>query len=115
MHSVSRYRTGKPPWCCKPGEKSRAYAQSLDGLAQMYFQMHDYARAETLYQQAVSIKKEVLGERHPDYALSINNLAGVYDAIGDFSDQPIPPLSETPGVRSAARAPLLGEHNGEVL
>ncbi len=37
------------------------------------------------------------------------------DAIRDFSDSPIPPLSETPGVRSATRAPLLGEHNGEVL
>ena len=37
------------------------------------------------------------------------------DAIRDFSDQPIPPLSETPGIRSTDRAPLLGEHNGEVL
>jgi tetratricopeptide (TPR) repeat protein len=35
-------------------------------------------------QQALAISKEVLGERHPDYANSLNNLAELYEAMGDY-------------------------------
>ena len=31
------------------------------------------------------IRKELLGEDHPDFAKSLNNLAGLYQAMGDFA------------------------------
>ena len=46
--------------------------------------MGDYDRAEPLYRQALEIKKKALGEGHPDYATSLNNLAALYHAMGDY-------------------------------
>ncbi len=40
--------------------------------------MGDYAAAEPLYRQALEIRRMALGEDHPDYAASLNNLAGLY-------------------------------------
>ena len=45
----------------------------------------DYARAEPLYRQALEIRKKALGENHPDYATSLNNLAALYQAQGDYA------------------------------
>ena len=42
----------------------------------------DYARAEPLYRQALEIRKKALGENHPDYAASLNNLATLYQIRG---------------------------------
>ena len=41
-----------------------------------------YAVAEPLYQQALEIRRQVLGEQHPDFARSLNNLAWLYDSTG---------------------------------
>ncbi len=35
--------------------------------------------------RAVQLRKEVLGEKHPDHAISLNNLAGLYDAMGEYA------------------------------
>ena len=42
--------------------------------------MGDYAQAEPLYRQAMEIRRKRLGEDHPDYATSLNNLAALYEA-----------------------------------
>ena len=42
----------------------------------------DYAKAEPLYRQALEIRKRALGENHPGYATSLNNLAVLYKAMG---------------------------------
>jgi CHAT domain-containing protein len=47
--------------------------------------MGDSSKAEPLYQQARGIYKEVLGEKHPRYAISLHNLAGLYSTLGDSS------------------------------
>ncbi|MCA9124864.1 MAG: CHAT domain-containing protein, partial [Planctomycetales bacterium] len=60
-------------------------ATSLNNLAALYHAMGDYSRAEPLYHQAMEIRKEVLGEKHPDYATSLNNQAVLYHAMGDYS------------------------------
>ena len=45
----------------------------------------DYAAAKPLYEQALAIRKAVLGERHPDTATSLNNLAWLLEAQGDYA------------------------------
>ena len=47
--------------------------------------MGDYAKAEPLYRQALRDQKKVLGEKHPDYATSLNNLALLYKDMGDYA------------------------------
>ncbi len=37
------------------------------------------------YRQALEIKKKALGEDHPDYALGLNNLATLYQDMGDYA------------------------------
>jgi hypothetical protein len=44
----------------------------------LYWSTGDYARAEPLFRQALEILRAALGEAHPDYARSLNNLALVY-------------------------------------
>jgi hypothetical protein len=48
--------------------------------------MGRHAEAEPLYQQAMEIRRTALGERHPDYAASLNNLAGLYRAMGRHAE-----------------------------
>jgi tetratricopeptide (TPR) repeat protein len=47
--------------------------------------MGDYAKAEPLGQEALRIRQKVLGPEHPDTALSLNNLAFLYQAIGEYA------------------------------
>jgi tetratricopeptide (TPR) repeat protein/CHAT domain-containing protein len=61
------------------------YATSLNRLAQIYYTIENYAAAETLYQQALMIRRASLGETHPDYATSLNNLAELYRALGNYA------------------------------
>src|SRR5262249_39083903 len=37
-----------------------------------------------LYQRARELLKETLGEKHPDYAVSLNNLARLHESLGDY-------------------------------
>ena len=49
------------------------YARSLNGLAVLLREQGDYAAARPLCERVLALRKEVLGERHPDYARSLNN------------------------------------------
>ena len=43
------------------------------------------AEAKPLYEEALSIRRRVLGVDHPDLADSLNNLANLYRAQGRYS------------------------------
>ncbi|MBV9710840.1 MAG: tetratricopeptide repeat protein, partial [Ktedonobacteraceae bacterium] len=43
-----------------------------------------YAEAEPLYKRALAIYEEIQGARHPDAAMSLHNLAGLYYAQGKY-------------------------------
>ncbi len=45
----------------------------------------EYAEAKPYYEQALAIRREVLGEKHPDTARSLNNLGALLDKMGDYS------------------------------
>ena len=62
------------------------YATSLHNLAFLYKNMGRYAAAEPLFQQALEIRKDVLGENHPDYAQSLDNLANIKTDIERYAE-----------------------------
>jgi CHAT domain-containing protein/tetratricopeptide (TPR) repeat protein len=47
--------------------------------------MRDYARAELLHCKALEISRQALGEKHPAYATCLNNLGGLYGAVGEYT------------------------------
>ena len=47
--------------------------------------MGDYTKAEPLYKEALRIRTKVRGLEHPDTALTLNNLAGLYEHMGDYT------------------------------
>src|ERR1700674_4640143 len=48
-------------------------------------QAGQYARAVPLGQKSLAIRKEVLGSRHPAVAQSLNNLAVLYEHMGQYA------------------------------
>jgi len=47
--------------------------------------MGRYAAAEPLFQRSLAIREQQLGADHPDTAISLNNLAGLYQAMGRYA------------------------------
>jgi tetratricopeptide (TPR) repeat protein len=41
--------------------------------------------SQPFYVQALNLRQELLGERHPLVATSLNNLANLYNSIGNYS------------------------------
>ncbi|MBD2338416.1 tetratricopeptide repeat protein, partial [Calothrix sp. FACHB-156] len=61
-------------------------ATSLNNLAGLYDSQGRYSEAETLYTQALALRRKLLGEEHPDVASSLNNLAALYYSQGRYSE-----------------------------
>ncbi|MDJ0533340.1 MAG: CHAT domain-containing protein [Xenococcaceae cyanobacterium MO_207.B15] len=45
-----------------------------------------YTEAEPLYQQSLTIRKQQLGDNHPDVAQSLNNQAALYESQGRYAE-----------------------------
>ena len=58
-------------WCCA-------------GLGRFYESLSQWEDAERCYQRMVEISKAELGDRHPDTATSLNNLAVLYESQGRY-------------------------------
>ena len=67
------------------GESHPDYANSLNSLGLLYFQMGDYQKAEKLYLNALSIWKNTLDVNHPNFATSFNNIGLLYYQLGEFA------------------------------
>jgi tetratricopeptide (TPR) repeat protein len=74
------------------------YAQSLNGLAELYRAQGQYEQALPLHQEASEIFGQVLGKLHPDYATSLDNLANLYRAQGQY-EQALPLSQEALKIR----------------
>jgi CHAT domain-containing protein len=61
-----------------------------------------YALAMPLLTQAKNIYGKVKGEEHPDFALSLNNLANLYTEMGDFSNA-LPLLIQSKNIRGKVK------------
>jgi tetratricopeptide (TPR) repeat protein/CHAT domain-containing protein len=60
------------------------YADGLQGLGNLYFEIGDYKSAEAMYKQSLEIRMNVFGSDHPDAARSLNNLGNLYSDMGDY-------------------------------
>ncbi|TAF77997.1 MAG: CHAT domain-containing protein [Bacteroidetes bacterium] len=55
---------------------------ALINLAYLYFGVKQYEKAERYYTEALELKKEQVGEKHPDYISLLNNIAVVLNIEG---------------------------------
>ncbi len=51
----------------------------------LYVAMANYAAAEPLYKRSLATREKLLGPNHPDTALSLNNLANLYDNMANYA------------------------------
>jgi len=61
------------------------YAQSLNNLAGIYYEIGDYLKTKKLLKESADIRRTVLGEKDLAYARTLNNLAEVFETTGDYS------------------------------
>jgi CHAT domain-containing protein/tetratricopeptide (TPR) repeat protein len=57
------------------------YATSLNNLAVLYQEMGHYEAAKKLYLQSQKLRKEIYGVDHVNYALGLNNIGNLYEAM----------------------------------
>ena len=62
-----------------------ARASQLSRRAIQLYQRGKFAEAIPVVKKVLEIRKKALGEDHPDYATSLNNLAELYRAMGDYA------------------------------
>lgn len=66
------------------GKDTAAFAEAQNELAQLYYDQGKYAKAESLYQSSLEIRKVVFGNEAPEVAQSLNKLAAVYREQGKY-------------------------------
>ena len=74
------------PWIERDRMEFAEAGRLLNATASYLHERGQYADAEPLYKQAMEIRRTALGERHPSYATSLNNLAVLYRAMGRHAD-----------------------------
>jgi tetratricopeptide (TPR) repeat protein len=79
------------------------------GIARFYEGQGQFALAEVPYQRCLDAVKEKLGDRHPDVATSLNNLALLYSSQGRY--EAAEPLYQK---ALALRQELLGDRHPDV-
>ncbi len=60
------------------GEDTEEYATSLSNLGVVYNRLQEYKLAEPLHKEALKIRQNIFGNKHPDVGVSLNNLGGMY-------------------------------------
>ncbi len=67
-------------------QEELAEAERLNQQVIQLYQQGKYAEAIPLAEQALAIRKKVLGDNHPDVAASLNNLAELYQSQGRYTE-----------------------------
>ena len=68
----------------KLGRESAAYGSCCFNRGVVLWKKGDYPEAEQWYLESIAIRKKTVGKDHPDYALSLNNLATLYMYMGQY-------------------------------
>ena len=61
-------------------------ASLYNSLGDAHKERIQYSDAEVAYLQALKLRKQQLGDRHPDVATSLNNLAELYNSQGRYAE-----------------------------
>lgn len=77
------------------------YAYSLDYLGGSYHAIGQFEKALPLYQQALEIKRKVLGEEHPNCATSLDNLARLFSHRAEY-DKALPLYHQALAIKKKA-------------
>jgi serine/threonine-protein kinase len=59
-------------------------AQMLDVIGQIHTQLGDYEQARAVFEEALLVRRQALGNAHPDVATTLYNLADAEHRRGDF-------------------------------
>jgi tetratricopeptide (TPR) repeat protein len=70
----------------KIGHKSVAMSVVLSQAGYYLYEQGRYSEAEALYEQALPLKRQLLGENHPSLAFSLNNLAQLRHSQGRYDE-----------------------------
>src|SRR5262249_21304209 len=62
--------------------RKESIAATHHQLGALYFQRGDYLRAEKSLSLALTLKKQLYGEEHPQVGVTLNNLAALYTLLG---------------------------------
>lgn len=58
-------------------------AMVLNNIGKVYEKFNDYHEAEKFHLESYSIRKEILGDKHPELINSLKNLACIYEKLGE--------------------------------
>jgi tetratricopeptide (TPR) repeat protein len=86
------------------GETPREEARRLNQQAVELYQAGRYPEALDLARRALELDEKALGPEHPDIAVSLSNLAGLYKASGAF-DKALPLFQRALAIREKALGP----------
>jgi hypothetical protein len=84
-------------------------ASSMTRVGMTLLKKGEYGKAEPRLKRALAVRKQLLGEAHPDVATSLNNLAGLYYSQGRYGEAEPLYLEAL-----AMRKQLLGEAHPDV-
>ena len=73
-------------WAARAGIRTESSALLLSRTGYFLNSQGSYRQAEPLYEQALEIRRAVLGEQHLDTARSLNNLAVLYQNQGRYEE-----------------------------
>jgi tetratricopeptide (TPR) repeat protein len=73
-------------WATRAGIRTELSALLLSRTGYFLNSQGSYRQAESLYKQALEIRRAVLGEKHPDTARSLNNLGDLYLKQGRYEE-----------------------------
>lgn len=62
-----------------------SFFTTATNLGLLYQRISQYELAETILKETLEVRLKVLGENHPDVALSLNNLAALYVETGNYA------------------------------
>ncbi len=94
----------------KFGNECSRVGITTSGLAAVYEYKGDYAKAESLFKQALAIEEKTLGADSPHIASCLNNISSLYSRMGK-SAAAIPYAERALEIMKKAR----GENSSEVL
>ena len=91
---------------------------SLSSLGFLYYNIDDFIRVIQYWKESAIIKKNVLGEDHPEYGVSLNNLGVVsrnmsdYESAAQYYLESKKIIEKTSGTNSPSYATALGNLGG---